>query len=46
MTTTAPLHLLSAGAAQGLVHALEPRLHDEHGITLSARFGAVAEEGS
>jgi molybdate transport system substrate-binding protein len=39
--SNAPLQLLSAGAAQGLVRALEPRLHDEHGITLSARFGAV-----
>ena len=38
---TAPLHLLSAGAAQGLVRALEPRLHDEQGLTLAARFGAV-----
>jgi molybdate transport system substrate-binding protein len=39
--TAAALHLLSAGAAQGLVRALEPRLHDELGIALDARFGAV-----
>jgi molybdate transport system substrate-binding protein len=39
--TATALQLLSAGAAQGLVRALEPRLHDEHGITLAARFGAV-----
>jgi len=38
MTT---LHLLSAGAAQGLVRALEPRVHDELGVALEARFGAV-----
>ncbi|HET9822844.1 MAG TPA: substrate-binding domain-containing protein [Burkholderiaceae bacterium] len=35
------LHLLSAGAAQGLVRALEPRLNAELGLALSARFGAV-----
>ena len=40
MTATA-LQLLSAGAAQGLVRALEPRLRDELGLTLAARFGAV-----
>jgi molybdate transport system substrate-binding protein len=35
------VHLLSAGAAQGLVRALEPRVHDELGFALAARFGAV-----
>lgn len=38
---TKTLHLLSAGAAQGLVRALEPRVHDELGVVLEARFGAV-----
>lgn len=38
MTT---LHVLSAGAAQGLVRALEPRIADEMGAELDARFGAV-----
>ena len=37
----ATLHLLCAGAAQGLVKALEPRLLAEAGATLDARFGAV-----
>ncbi len=35
------LHLLSAGAAQGVVRALEPALREHAGIALSARFGAV-----
>lgn len=35
------LHLLSAGAAQGLVTALQARLAQEHGIALNATFGAV-----
>ncbi len=39
MPTT--LHLLCAGAAQGLVKALEPRLLAEAGTVLDARFGAV-----
>lgn len=38
---TATLHLLSAGAAQGLARALEPRVRDEIGLALEARFGAV-----
>ena len=37
----ATLHLLCAGAAQGLVKALEPRLLAEAGATVDARFGAV-----
>ncbi len=36
-----PLHLLCAGAAQGLVKALEPRLRAEADATLAGRFGAV-----
>jgi molybdate transport system substrate-binding protein len=39
METT--LHLLCAGAAQGLVKALQPRLAELTGAALSARFGAV-----
>jgi molybdate transport system substrate-binding protein len=42
--TTAPvatLHLLSAGAAQGLARALEPRWLAESGAALDARYGAV-----
>lgn len=35
------LHLLSAGAAQGLARAIEPRFANETGATLAARFGAV-----
>ena len=38
---TATLHLLSAGAAQGLARALESRVRDELGLALEARFGAV-----
>ena len=38
MTT---VHLLCAGAAQGLVRALEDRLRAELGITLASTFGAV-----
>jgi molybdate transport system substrate-binding protein len=37
----ATLHLLCAGAAQGLVKALQPRLLAETGATLAGRFGAV-----
>jgi len=39
MTTT--LHLLCAGAAQGLVTALQPRLLQELGAQTGGRFGAV-----
>ena len=39
MTTT--LHLLCAGAAQGLVTALRPRLLQELGAQTGGRFGAV-----
>jgi molybdate transport system substrate-binding protein len=35
------VHLLSAGAAQGLVRAVEPGFSAEGGGALSARFGAV-----
>ena len=35
------LHVLSAGAAQGLVTALQPAFEAETGATLRARFGAV-----
>ena len=35
------LHLLCAGAAQGLVKALQPRLLAEAGATMAGRFGAV-----
>lgn len=38
---TKTIHLLSAGAAQGLVRALEASVADEFGATLDARFGAV-----
>jgi len=38
---TKTLHLLCAGAAQGLVKALAPRLLGESGATLGGRFGAV-----
>ncbi len=36
-----PLNLLCAGAAQGLVKAIEPRWQAETGAMLNARFGAV-----
>lgn len=36
-----PLNLLCAGAAQGLVKALQPRFTGRTGATLQARFGAV-----
>ena len=39
--SNAPLNLLCAGAAKGLVHALAPRLKAEAGIEISGRFGAV-----
>jgi len=39
MTTT--LHLLCAGAAQGLVQALQPGFEHAHCVQLLARFGAV-----
>ncbi len=35
------LHLLSAGAAQGLARAIEPAFTAETGAALDARFGAV-----
>jgi molybdate transport system substrate-binding protein len=35
------LHLLCAGAAQGLVKALQERFHAETGADVRARFGAV-----
>ncbi len=38
---TQKLHLLSAGAAQGLVKALQDRFAAATGATLEARFGAV-----
>jgi molybdate transport system substrate-binding protein len=38
---TATLHLLCAGAAQGLVKALQPRLLAEAGAAIAGRFGAV-----
>ena len=37
----AELHVLSAGAAQGLVEALAPALHAATGVTLRGEFGAV-----
>ena len=37
----AELHVLSAGAAQGLVAALAPRFLADEGVTLRATFGAV-----
>lgn len=43
MSTAAPatLHLLCAGAAQGLVRAIEARFTAETGAVLNGRFGAV-----
>jgi molybdate transport system substrate-binding protein len=38
---TKTLHLLSAGAALGLVKAIQPAFEARTGATLSARFGAV-----
>jgi molybdate transport system substrate-binding protein len=38
---SATLHLLCAGAAQGLVKALQPRLLAEDGAAIAGRFGAV-----
>jgi len=35
------LHLLCAGAAQGIVRALQPRLLAEAGAAIAGRFGAV-----
>lgn len=35
------LNLLSAGAAQGLVKALQPAFEQAHGCRIEARFGAV-----
>ena len=39
--TTTTLHLLCAGAAQGLVKALEPPFAQRTGATVGGRFGAV-----
>ena len=39
MTTT--LHVLCAGAAQGLVKTLQPALLERAGVTVGGRFGAV-----
>jgi molybdate transport system substrate-binding protein len=39
--TGAELHVLSAGAAKGLVEALTPALHAATGTTLRGEFGAV-----
>ena len=39
--SSATLHLLCAGAAQGLVQALRSRLRDENGVEIDGRFGAV-----
>ena len=36
-----PLHILSGGAAQGLVTRLQDRFKTEHGQTLNSTFGAV-----
>jgi molybdate transport system substrate-binding protein len=41
MTTTRTLHLLCAGAAQGLVRALQPQLAQRCGAAIAGRFGAV-----
>jgi molybdate transport system substrate-binding protein len=41
MTATVHVNLLCAGAAQGLVKALEPAFTAETGAVLQARFGAV-----
>ncbi len=38
---TGTLNFLSAGAAQGLLKAVQPRFESEHGIRLQGRFGAV-----
>ena len=38
---TATLNFLSAGAAQGLVAALQRRFEAETGVVLKGRFGAV-----
>jgi molybdate transport system substrate-binding protein len=35
------LHLLCAGASQGLISALQPRLSSEYGAVCAGRFGAV-----
>ena len=37
----ATVHILCAGAAQGLVKALQPRFLEETGATIAGRFGAV-----
>lgn len=39
--TTRTLHLLCAGAAQGLLKALQPQFTGQTGATIAGRFGAV-----
>ena len=41
MAAQATLHLLSGGAAQGLVGALQAGFLDSHGVNVSGGFGAV-----
>lgn len=41
MTTSQTLHLLSGGAAQGLVGTLEPQFLADQGCSVSGGFGAV-----
>ena len=38
---SAVIHFLSAGAAQGLLKALQPAFETAHGVKLQGRFGAV-----
>lgn len=40
-TGATTIHLLCAGAAQGLIKAMEPRFADELGVAPAGRFGAV-----
>ena len=39
--TTKTLHILSGGAAQGLVSRIQPTFEAQHGLRLSGTFGAV-----
>ena len=41
MNAAASLHVLCAGAVQGVVKALQERFEQEAGVSLQARFGAV-----
>ena len=41
MTTTRTLHILSGGAAAGLLHRIQPAFEAEHGCRIAATFGAV-----